>query len=163
MTKSDPDLRLLPSLLDRLTAPSGGPTTIGTESDRPVQLDQLRDQVKRDLECLLNSKRAVPDFPHERDHLNHSLLTFGLPDFSGKSLSALLGGDLRAAVDQAIRRFEPRLSRVEIQIDEDRPSAHALRFRINALLKVEPMPEPITFDTVLELDTRKFEVRGGAG
>jgi type VI secretion system protein ImpF len=155
--------RLLPSLLDRLTAPPAGEGPVDDESDRPRQLDQLRDQVKRDLESLLNSRRAVGDFPSDRDHLNRSLLTFGLPDFSDKSLGGLLGDELKNAVAEAIRRFEPRLSEVRIEIDEEWKDSRALRFHINALLNVEPEREPVTFDTLMALDTRTFEVQGGGG
>jgi len=158
---SDP--RLLPSLLDRLTAPSGEGLSIDPESDRPRQIDQLRNQIMRDLEYLLNSRRALPDFPPDRDHLNRSLLTFGLPDFSDKGLVALLSDDLKHAVAQAIDRFEPRLSEVKIEIDDEWQGSHVLRFHISALLNVEPEREPVTFDTLMALDTRKFEVHGGSG
>jgi type VI secretion system protein ImpF len=155
--------RLLPSLLDRLTIPAAGEEPIDGEPDRSRQLDRLRDQVKRDLEYLLNSRRAGADFPPERDHLNRSLLTFGLPDFADKSLGVLLGDELKQAVATAIRRFEPRLTDVRIEIDEDWKDTHAVRFHITALLNVEPEREPVTFDTLMALDTRTFEVQGGGG
>jgi type VI secretion system protein ImpF len=157
------DARLLTSLLDRLTTPSGAALPVDPDSDRPRQIDQLRTQVMRDLEYLFNSRRALADFPPDRDHLNRSLLTFGLPDFSEKGLVELLSDDLKHAVTQAIRRFEPRLSQVEIDIDDEWRSGHVLRFHISALLNVEPEHEPVTFDTLLALDTRKFEVQGGSG
>jgi len=160
-TNSDP--RLLSSLLDRLTAPSGEGLPIDPESDRPRQIDRLRNQVMRDLEYLLNSRRALPDFPADRDHLNRSLLTFGLPDFSDQGLVSLLSDDLKHAVAQAIRRFEPRLSEVQIEIDDEWQGSHVLRFHISALLNIEPEREPVTFDTLMALDTRKFEVQGGSG
>jgi type VI secretion system protein ImpF len=160
-TNSDPRLR--PSLLDRLTAPSGEGLPIDPESDRPRQIDQLRNQVMRDLEYLFNSRRALPDFPAERDHLNRSLLTFGLPDFSEKGLVAMLGDDLKHAVAEAIRRFEPRLSDVRIEIDDEWQGSHVLRFHISALLNIQPEREPVTFDTLMALDTRKFEVQDGPG
>jgi type VI secretion system protein ImpF len=157
-TNSDP--RLLPSLLDRLTAPSGEVLSIDSQSDRPRQIDRLRNQVMRDLEYLFNSRRALADFAADRDHLNHSLLTFGLPDFSDQGMVALLSDDLKHAVAQAISRFEPRLSEVQIEIDDLAQGSPVLRFHISALLNVEPEREPVAFDTLLALDTRKFEVQG---
>jgi len=156
------DTRLLPSLLDRLTAPSDAVSSSDPDSDRPRQINQLRNQVMRDLEYLFNSRRALADFPAERDHLNRSLLTFGLPDFSDKGLVELLSDDLKHAVAQAIQRFEPRLSEVRIELDDEWQSSHVLRFHISALLNVEPEREPVTFDTLMALDTRKFEVQGGS-
>jgi type VI secretion system protein ImpF len=157
------DTRLLPSLFDRLTAPLEAVSPIDPESDRPRQINQLRNQVMRDLEYLLNSRRALPDFPPDQDHLNRSLLTFGLPDFSDKELVALLSHDLKDAVAQAIHRFEPRLSEVAIAIDEEWQGSHVVCFHISAVLNVEPEREPVTFDTLMALDTRKFEVQGGSG
>jgi type VI secretion system protein ImpF len=160
-TNSDP--KLLPSLLDRLTAPSGAELTFDPDSDRPRQLAQFRNKVMRDLEYLFNSRRALADFAPDRDHLNRSLLTFGLPDFSDMGLVELLSDDVKHAVAQAIRRFEPRLSEVQIEIDDEWQSSHVLRFHISALLNVEPEREPVAFDTLMALDTRKFEVQGGSG
>ncbi len=160
---NNPDTRLLPSLLDRLTAPSGDSPAGDAETDRPRQINQLRSQVMRDLEHLLNSRRALPDFPPEREHLNRSLLTYGIPDFSEKGLVELLSDDLKRAVAQAIERFEPRLTEVQIEIDEELQGNHVLRFHISALLNIEPEREPVTFDTLMAIDTRKFEVQGGSG
>jgi type VI secretion system protein ImpF len=157
------DARLLPSLFDRLIAPPGGGSPIDSDADRPRQIDQLRNQVKRDLEYLLNSRRALPDFPAERDQLNHSLLTFGLPDFSDKGLVALLSGELKNAVAQAIERFEPRLTDVAIEIDQESQGSNVLRFHISAQLNVEPEREPVTFETIMALDTLKFQVQGDSG
>ena len=160
---NNPDSRLLPSLLDRLTAPSSAVSSSDPSSDRPRQIDQLRSQVMRDLEYLFNSRRALGDFPPERDHLNRSLLTFGLPDFSDKGLVELMSDDLKHAVSQAIRRFEPRLSEVRIEIDEEWHRSHVLCFHISGLLNIEPEREPVSFDTLMALDTRKFEVQGDSG
>jgi type VI secretion system protein ImpF len=35
-----------------------------------------------------------------------------------------------------------------------------LRFRIDALLRVDPAPEPVTFDAVLQLNTQQYLVKG---
>ncbi len=157
---NNPDSRLLPSLLDRLTTPSAAVSSSDPDPDRPRQINQLRNQVMRDLEYLLNSRRALADFPPDRDHLNRSLLTFGIPDFSDKGHVEMLSDDLKHAVAQAISRFEPRLSEVRIEIDDEWQGSHVLRFHISALLNVEPEREPVSFDTLMALDTRKFEVQG---
>lgn len=42
-----------------------------------------------------------------------------------------------------------------------REHERALRFRIDARLRVEPAPEPVTFDTVLQLHSGEYLVKGG--
>jgi type VI secretion system protein ImpF len=60
-----------------------------------------------------------------------------------------------------IRDFEPRLTNVEVKFDSDivDKTKASLHYRIEALLRVDPAPEPVVFDTVLELGSRAFVVR----
>ncbi len=56
---------------------------------------------------------------------------------------------MRAGIEQTIRRFEPRLAQVRvILVDSDNTQDATLRLRIEALLRVDPAPEPIVFDTL---------------
>ena len=48
-----------------------------------------------------------------------------------------------------------RVAIVETEYDKKRE----LRFLIEALLKMEPSPEQVAFDTVLEFSSGKFQVR----
>ncbi len=43
------------------------------------------------------------------------------------------------------------------------PLDRTLRFRIEALLRVEPAPEPVAFDSTLEPGAGGFAVRGVRG
>ena len=58
---------------------------------------------------------------------------------------------LRRAVERAIERFEPRLREVRVSIRQ-RESQHdrTLRMAIEALLWIEPEPQRITFDTIVQ-------------
>ena len=38
-----------------------------------------------------------------------------------------------------------------------------MRFQIEAVLRLEPVPEQITFDTVLELSSGEYEIKGEPG
>ncbi len=150
---------IVPSLLDRLIDHEPGVST-ELRVDRAVRLKQFKDSVKQDLESLLNARRTPRDLPAELRHLHDSLLTFGLPDFTHTSLNR--EGDqqaLRKAVEKAIRRFEPRLKDVVVALVELREFDRGLRFRIDATLIVEPAPEAVTFDSVLDLSTKAFVVQ----
>jgi type VI secretion system protein ImpF len=41
------------------------------------------------------------------------------------------------------------------------PGDRTLRFRIDALLRADPSPEPVVFDSTLEPATHTFAVQGG--
>ncbi len=67
---------------------------------------------------------------------------------------------LRAQIEQTIRRFEPRLAQVRVVlIDGDNTQDATLRLRIEALLRVEPAPEPIVFDTLVDPTTAEVQVK----
>jgi type VI secretion system protein ImpF len=88
------------------------------------------------------------------------LVTYGLPDFTSYSL--LTQDDrnrIRRAVEDAINIFEPRLLRVRVTLEAPREHDRGLRFRIDALLRVDPSPEPVTFDAVLQLNTQQYVIQ----
>ena len=119
----------------------------------------------RDLEGLLNTRRtpeeADDNFPETQDSMYH----YGIRDvtsLSGESAAVkrLLARDIR----EAIRIFEPRLSQVRIvwsdEEDESGGSRYQLRFRIEALLTVDPETERVSFDAVLDSVQGDFAVHG---
>jgi type VI secretion system protein ImpF len=163
VAKPDAEQPLVPSVLDRLVDLE---PRISTEppTSRPRSLAQLKESVKRDLEWLLNSKRTPEPVPPGLPHLEQSLLTFGMPDLSALSLSSVHDQDsLRRAIETVIRRFEPRLIGVSVSQVDVVGRDRSIRFRIDAMLKVDPAPEPVTFDSELQLSSKAFLVRGDGG
>lgn len=78
-------------------------------------------------------------------------LHYGLPNFSSGTLNRPEEREmLRAAIEETIRRFEPRLAELKVHLkdDGDRLSS-TLRLRIEAMLRVEPLVAPIVFDTIV--------------
>jgi type VI secretion system protein ImpF len=155
------DISLVPSILDRLIDEQ--PENSREPAERRQQsVRELEMVVARDLECLLNSRQETLDeLPSEYQELNRSLVTYGLPDFTSCSL-AIEEDRLRVlrSVERTISRFEPRLLRVRVQLETPRNHDRGLRFRIDALLRVDPSPEPVTFDAVLQLSTQQYVVQG---
>jgi type VI secretion system protein ImpF len=154
------DIRLLPSILDRLIDEQP------SESREPAAYRQqtvrdLERAVARDLEAMLNTRQEVSeDLPSEYQELQRSLLAYGLPDFTSCSLS--IEEDRKRvlrSVERTIAKFEPRLQRVRVQLETPRNHDRGLRFRIDALLRVDPSPEPVTFDAVLQLSTQQYVVQ----
>jgi type VI secretion system protein ImpF len=160
MPRVNNDINLVPSVLDRLVDDQPG---VGREpvTDRFQDLAGLKRAVARDLEALLNTRQeTLEELPPEFEEVNHSILTYGLPDFTSMSLrSDRDRNHMRRAVEQAITLFEPRLTRVRVTAEPPREHDQALRFRIEALLRVEPAPEPVTFDARLQIDIQAYVVR----
>jgi type VI secretion system protein ImpF len=161
MATRDQQLNITPSVLDRLLDDE---PTVSKEppTSRRQNFRALEKSVARDVEALLNSRReTLVELPSEFVEVNRSLLTYGLPDLT--SLSLLNNDDrnrIRRAVEDAISHFEPRLQRVRVNLEAPREHDRGLRFRIDALLRVEPTPEPVTFDAVLQLNTQQYVVGG---
>ncbi len=158
MARPGPDQELVLSVLDRLIDREPR-SSVEAEPGRSRRLAQLKESMKRDLEWLLNSKQTVVELPPELHHLNRSLLTYGLPDFTSSSMNNGHDQDrLRRALEVVIGRFEPRLTAVVVTLVEGREFDRSVHFRIDGMLRVEPEPEPVSFDSVLQLPTKAFVV-----
>ena len=161
MPRSDREVNITPSLLDRLLddAPAQSQEPMPSRSQN---VRGLKASVARDLEALLNTRReTLEELDADWVETKTSLLTYGLPDFTAFSL---LGekdrARIRRTLEEAIAIFEPRLERVHITLDAPREHDRALRFRVDGLLRVDPAPEPVTFDTVLQLPSQQYVVKG---
>ena len=123
----------------------------------------LKNAVRRDLEWLLNSRRICDPPDEGLKELNRSTYTYGLPDLS--ALTMLASGDRNKLVRQilaTINLFEPRLANVRLVMIETPDSAKKdVRLRVVAMLRMDPVPEPISFDTVIELKTGNCRLTGG--
>jgi type VI secretion system protein ImpF len=123
----------------------------------------LRNAVRRDLEWLLNSRRiAVP--PDESfKEINRSAYVYGLPDLS--TLTMATAADRNKLVRQilaTVNIFEPRLMNVRlVMVESADPSKKDVRLRIEAMLRMDPVPEPVSFDTVIELKSGNCHLSGG--
>jgi type VI secretion system protein ImpF len=123
---------------------------------------ELKNAVSRDIESLLNTRRELQEgAPPEYIEVNNSLLMFGLPDFT--SFSLLNSRDTRRicrAVEEALSKFEPRLKSVRVSLQPTQQFDPALHFRIDALLRMDPVTTPVTFDAALQISTCAYRVRG---
>jgi type VI secretion system protein ImpF len=116
--------------------------------------------VRRDLEALLNSRRPYHLWSPDLDELDRSLSGYGLPDFTGADLASdEAREDFCRTIETTIRRFEPRFKSVSVGLVENSdPNDRTLRFRIDALLRVDPAPEPVVFNSVLEPVTSNVKI-----
>lgn len=91
--------------------------------------------------------------------VERSIYNYGLPDFASMSAdAATTPGRLLRAVEKEIELFEPRLRDVRITVAEPDSEKRAIRFNIDATLDLDPEPERIEFDSVLELTSGRISV-----
>jgi type VI secretion system protein ImpF len=139
----------------------------GSQTENPPSRSQserlLKRAVRRDLEWLLNTRR-ISDVPDEGlKEVNRSGYMYGLPDLS--ALTMATSGDRNKLIRQilaAINLFEPRLANVRLTwVDKPDTAKSEVRLRIEAMLRMDPSPEPISFDTVIELKSGSCRLSGG--
>jgi type VI secretion system protein ImpF len=148
------------SVLDRLIDrdPKSGSEVPFT---RAQSLRELKLGLKRDLEWLLNTRRTIEPAPDSARETVRSVYQYGFADISSKSvLSTRDHSDLIRDMEAAIAIFEPRLKRAKVRMEAVEGSYRSLKFVIEGLLCMDPAPEPVRFDTVLELGKGEYEIKG---
>lgn len=159
MARNDNEVLIIPSVLDRLVDREPGLSRELIVS-RSRGLQMLKQALERDLEWLLNTRQNFDGLPEELTEVNNSVAAYGLPDFSTMSVRSKSDQSrLRRALEAAIIAFEPRLKDPVVTLEPAREGEQALRFRIDAHLRVDPAPEPVAFATVLELNSGKYQVK----
>lgn len=149
---------LQPSLLDRLT-----------DEEPPRQSDRndsvvlgksgLRAAVLRDLTWLLNTTRLETSESLEAwPEVEHSVLNYGLPSFSGETASTLDVKGLVRAIRQAILRYEPRILPDTLEVDAiEQPDVlgwhNMICIRISGLVWAQPVPLEMMLRTEVDLES----------
>jgi type VI secretion system protein ImpF len=161
--KNQGDVTVTLSVLDRLIDHEPKSQTEAALT-RSMSVRQMKAAVRRDLEWLLNTRRIAEE-PHESlREVNRSLYVYGLPDLSTYNIN--IPSDQAKLIRQIqadLKLFEPRLANVRI-VPLERPvtGMQEFRIRIEAMLLMDPSPEPISFDTVLELKSGLCRFSGSA-
>ncbi len=166
--KSDSDRVLRQSVIDRLIdldrgAAMDAPTT-WSQSVR-----QLKNTLCRDLEWLLNTRRPLVELPAGCENLESSLLVYGITDIASIGRDNLeQQARLVKEVERAVSTFEPRLANVKVSIASAEKAAaggpiRELRFIVEGLLRIDPEPEQVVFDTVLDVSSGDYHVRSDGG
>jgi type VI secretion system protein ImpF len=154
----DPDTRILPSVLSRLTDTDSA----GTSWQYGYEMADMTAAVQRDLEDLLNTPRPYPEIPEGFAETRDSIAGYGLPELVSRSASTPdEQARLAEMLQDAVSRFEPRLREVRAEVLPTPGNLPGqVRVRIKAQLCVDPAPE-VAFDTILELTTGRCSVKPG--
>jgi len=155
--------RLQPSLLDRLTDAEPQKQR-ESRRQRVFSAGRLRQVVMRDLAWLMNctnlsATEELDDFPH----VERSVVNYGIPDLTGRTVSSLDSGEISRVLRKAIADFEPRILPdslvVRVFTDESHMNANALTFEIEGELWAQPIPERLYFKTEVDLESGNVAIR----
>lgn len=159
--------RLQPSLLDRLTDDEPS-STQESRNQRIMSVHQLRDGVLRDLAWLLNcSNLEMVEDLEEFPEVLRSVLNYGMPDLTGKTLSSVEVSEVEKVVRQTILQFEPRILsksvKVRAVVSDSQMNKNAMMFEIEGELWAHPVPLRLFMKTEVDLETGNFTVKEHAG
>ncbi|GAA0358886.1 type VI secretion system baseplate subunit TssE [Bowmanella denitrificans] len=157
--------KLQPSLLDRLTddvllqqTPDGQSAKSTDQIEKfYINARKLREVVIRDLAWLLNTVNLdavmdLTDFPN----VSKSVVNFGVPELTGSIISQLDAASLEKKLQRIILCYEPRIlpNTLKIKVKKtDQMSRNALRFEIECDIWGQPVPEHLSVQSELDLDT----------
>ena len=147
----------VPSVLDRLLQRNEEGGELGNRSR--ITIEQC---IVRDLEMLLNTRREEFLIPAEFEQTASSIVNFGIPDLA--KCGSLNSGPEQARlcrwIEEAIRKFEPRLGNVVVRVADRDNVAPVLRFRIEA--RAEFASRRLSFELGLKRDSGELNVLPGS-
>jgi type VI secretion system protein ImpF len=160
MPEYDSNAPLRLSLLDRLLDDE---PKIKTEAPmtRSTSLARLKAGLRRDLENLLNTRRT-PDFiPEGSVEILRSVYYYGLPDITSMPANFLYEQTkLLQSIETAVRTFEGRLDGVKVSLVPVADHSRVLRFVIDGMLRIDPLPEHVVYDASIELTSLEVSISG---
>lgn len=131
-----------------------------TLNDSIISKHDIQSCVKRDLEWLFNTNQYFP--PEELNELPEStcsVLNFGIPDLTGKTVSGMDMVKLERALMQAIVDFEPRIIQktltVKVLANQDNREHNIFVFEIEGEVWAKPLPLHLRLRTEFELENNQ--------
>jgi type VI secretion system protein ImpF len=146
------------SVLDRLIDDPDHPEP--RSWDESVQA--FKASVMRDLEWLLNTRRVFPPAPEALNLVRASIYQFGIPDLSSRSAQSIEARtQLQREVSEAIATFEPRMSKVRVNLVPQAAAERSVRFQIEGEMRTDPTPQAVVFETTLDMASKSIAVKAG--
>ena len=125
-----------------------------------LNIEELKSSVAQDLESLLNTRCVVSSKLQAYSHVRSSILNFGILDFVGLSSANPTDCDyICRQIAQTIEQQDSRLRNVRVVLDIAAVDVNQLCFSIEALLKVYPAQELVSFDAFFEPSSQRYQVK----
>ena len=164
MPRWEPEQTVTQSIVERLIdlEPNSG---VEAPPTRAQSVRTLKAGLRRDLEWLLNTRRTPDAAGDEYRETSQSLFNYGLPDITAINWENDRDRSrLARFIEDVVHTYEPRISRLRVvPLEADSGSRHILRFQIEGMLEMDPAPEHVSFDTVLQLTSGEYQVKGDGG
>ncbi len=157
--------RLQPSLLDRLTDEE--PTkTAETRAHRVIDLERLRDIVRRDLAWLLNTTNFASTAELDRyPNVAKSVINYGIPDTAGQRITDLRGRGIEDVLKKAILSFEPRIMSNTLKVtyseSRDSDSTAVIAFDVRGQLWAQPIPLELFIRSEVDVTSGSVKIVDG--
>jgi type VI secretion system protein ImpF len=156
--------RLQPALLDRLTDLSPNSQSEARD-DRVIDINRLRDIIRRDLSWLLNTNNLDTQIdPARYPHVTNSVLNYGVREVAGDFSTAERAQRIHKSIQTAIERFEPRIRAGTTEIIE-RPGKDGRRgtivFDIAAEMWAQPYPIELYLRSEVDISTGELSLEDG--
>lgn len=127
---------------------------------RRLNIDELKASVARDLESLLNTRSVVSAQLQGFELVQSSILNFGILDFVGLSSANPMDCDyICRKIASTVEQQDSRLRHVRVSLDIGAVEVNQLCFSIEALLKVYPAQELVSFDAFFEPSSQRYQVK----
>jgi type VI secretion system protein ImpF len=160
MPEYDSNAPLRLPILDRLLDDE---PKIKTEAPmtRSTSLSRLKTAVRRDLENLLNTRRTPDYIPEGSVEILRSVYYYGLPDITSMPANFLYEQTkLLQSIETAVKTFEARLDGVKVSLVPVVGQGRVLRFVIDGMLRIDPLPEHVVYDASIELTSLEVSISG---
>lgn len=148
--------RLQPSLLDRLTDLEPDKMT-ETRDSRVIDIQRLRNIIRRDLSWLLNANNQDTEIDAEQyPNVATSVLNYGVHEVSGDFSTEKRAAEIRKSIHKSITLFEPRIKEgtLEVLLRREKSSSQAvIDFDIHADMWAQPLPMELYLRSQVDLTT----------
>ncbi|KXF83491.1 type VI secretion system baseplate subunit TssE [Enterovibrio coralii] len=121
-------------------------------------LDDVREDITTLIASLISGRAPIWVGSEDASNLGGTIVTMGIQNLArsqSKANSEVVGEEIR----QLIKTFEPRLSAVELEVNEETTNNNQLEFRITAVMHTDYGDETVVFDSFLDFSTSKLDVR----
>lgn len=158
--------RYICTLLDRFLLDESRGVTRSVQEE--FSLQEYLVSIQRDLRDLLNTRQTLAEASVEGlEEVKRSVLMYGLPvEKSEGYITPRTPKELAQVIESVIRQFEPRLMHVKVTppvpqakgVVSDSSLVGVVRFKVEAMARMEPRPQRVEFDTTLDPDKQEYEI-----
>lgn len=128
------------------------------DEKRYISFTQLQEDIKQNLENILNTRLMLLDADPQLTEVKQSVLHYGIPDFTQQyAMVKAQQKVLCQRIEKAINHFEPRLQQVSIMLAENPDkNSRILTIRINGTIVVKPIAKQTSFESSLDIVRYQF-------